>query len=381
MSDTTSYKIALVTNSENVEKFCNENLAEHSLKFYSTLTELADNTLIDNPSCIIIDTTEFEDSGLEACKKLKEDEDTFKTPVVILTNVESLEERLDCYLSGCDDVISIPFDGDEFKVRIQVAAKNKQIIDDVQADANEIWETALEAMSTAGELGGLLIAIEKCILCNNYDELSNEIFAACESYDLHVSFQIRTSKGIFFYGNNITPEKENMENELLNRAKDKGRFFDFGARTIVNFNNISMLIKNMPMDDMEKYGRIKDNIAPFLSSADSRIRAITLQMEVEKQRSVLKRLIKDTQSAVEYIEKQYADHKDRSGELLERLIQEMDATFISLDLSEAEECHFRKLLESSKSQIMELYEGGLEIDNSFEKIMFKIRRTLEASTE
>mgnify|MGYP001556641678 FL=1 len=380
MSDTASYKLTLATNSEEIEKFCEENLSGNEIKVYSTLTELTDNVSMDNPSCIIIDTTEFEDAGLETCKKIKEDEDTFKIPIVILTDAESMEERLDCYLSGCDDVISIPFEGDEFKARIQVAAKNKQIIDDVQADANEIWETALEAMSTAGELGGLLIAIEKCILCNNYDELSNEIFAACESYDLNTSFQIRSSKGIFFFGNNITPEKENMENELLSRAKDKSRFFDFGARTIVNFENISMLIKNMPLDDMEKYGRIKDNIAPFLSSADSRIRAIALQMEVEKQRSVLQRLITDTQAAVEYIEKQYTDHKEQSGELLERLIQEMDAGFISLSLSEAEECHFRQLLENSKAQIMELYEGGLEIDNSFEKIMFKIRRTLETSS-
>ena len=380
MSDTTSFKIALATNSEEIEQLCTDNLSGNEIRNYTTLTELTDNILSENPSCIIIDTTEFDDAGLDTCKSIKEDEDTFKIPIVILTDAQSMEERLDCYLSGCDDVISVPFDGEEFKARIQVAAKNKQIIDDVQADANEIWETALEAMSTAGELGGLLLAIEKCILCNTYDELSNEIFAACESYDLNTSFQIRTAKGIFFYGNNITPEKENMENELLSRAKDKSRFFDFGARTIVNFGNISMLIKNMPLDDMEKYGRIKDNIAPFLSSADSRIRAIALQMEVEKQRSVLQRLITDTQAAVEYIEKQYTDHKEQSDELLERLIQEMDAGFISLNLSDAEECHFRKLLENSKAQIMELYEGGLEIDNSFEKIMFKIRRTLESSS-
>ncbi|THB69550.1 MAG: DNA-binding response regulator [Gammaproteobacteria bacterium] len=377
MSDSASYKFTLATNNEEIENFCKDHLSEHQLVIYSTLTEIADNTIIDNPSCVIIDTTEFDDAGLETCKKLKEDEDTFKIPVVILTDADTIEDRLDCYLCGCDDVISTPFEGDEFKARVQVAAKNKQIIDDVQADANEIWETALEAMSTAGELGGLLVAIEKCILCNSYDELSNEIFAACEAYELNVSFQIRSTKGLFFYGNNLTPEKENMENELLSRAKDKSRFFDFGARTIVNFESISLLIKNMPLDDMEKYGRIKDNIAPFLSSADSRIRAIALQMEVEKQRSVLERLISDTQSAVEYIEKQYSEHKEQSGELLERLIQEMDAGFISLNLSEAEECHFRNLLENSKTQIMELYEGGLEIDNSFEKIMFKIRRTLK----
>lgn len=379
MTETTSYKIVLVTDASDTSKLCTDTLSDHELVIYNSLSEMVENITVDNPFSIIIDTSAIDKEGLTTCEQIKSDEDTFKIPIIILSELDTIDYRLDCYLAGCDDFIAMPFQADEFKAKIQVSAKNKQILDEVQADANEIWETALEAMSTAGELGGLLVAIEKCILCNSYDELSNEVCVATESYDLHCSMQIRSSNGIFFYGNNTSPEKENMENELLTRAKDKGRFFDFGARTIVNFNNISMLIKNMPLNDMEKYGRIKDNIAPFLSSADSRIRAIALQLQVEKQRSVLQRLVTETQTAVEFIEQKYTEHKEESGELLERLIQEMDAGFISLNLSSTEECHFRKVLENGKQQIMELYEGGLQIDNSFEKIMFKIRRTLKTS--
>ena len=261
-----------------------------------------------------------------------------------------------------------------------MAAKNKHIIEEIQADANEIWESALEAMSSAGELGALLLAIEKCILCNTYDELSREVFAACESFELKCSLQIRPPSGILFYAEDLPPEKEQLENELLSRAREKGRFFDFGARTIVNFENISLLIKNMPLDDPERYGRIKDNIAPFVSSANSRVHAIALQQEVEKQRTCLQRLVEETQTAIEYIETRYLEHKDSSVNLMERLTQEMDAGFLTLDLSEAQEKYFLQLLGNSKQQITELYEGGLLIDDSFEKIMRKIKRTLDTSS-
>jgi hypothetical protein len=56
--------------------------------------------------------------------------------------------------------------------------------------------------------------------------------------------------------------------------------------------------------------------------------------------------------------------------------QEMDAGFLSLDLTLQQEEYFTNLLQHNKVEIMNLYEGGMKIDESFQKVINKIKRTL-----
>ena len=49
-------------------------------------------------------------------------------------------------------------------------------------------------------------------------------------------------------------------------ADSTTRFIDFGSRTIINYQDISLLVKNMPLENMGRYGRLKD-LLPVLMSA------------------------------------------------------------------------------------------------------------------
>ncbi len=49
-----------------------------------------------------------------------------------------------------------------------------------------------------------------------------------------------------------------LEKELIEMCDKEARFLDFGSRTIVNYPRVSLLVKNMPLDDMKRYGRVKD---------------------------------------------------------------------------------------------------------------------------
>ena len=57
---------------------------------------------------------------------------------------------------------------------------------------------------------------------------------------------------------------KDLEAHLLDELKDVGRYYDFGKRSVMNYENVSLLVKNMPIEDERRYGAIKDNIFSLL---------------------------------------------------------------------------------------------------------------------
>jgi hypothetical protein len=59
--------------------------------------------------------------------------------------------------------------------------------------------------------------------------------------------------------------------ELLAQHKDAQRFVDIGESTIINYPKLSLLVKNMPVDDSEKYGRYKDLFPHILEVTNEKV--------------------------------------------------------------------------------------------------------------
>lgn len=80
------------------------------------------------------------------------------------------------------------------------------------------------------------------------------------------------SQGIFYsLQSAVCP----LEQELLEQHRYAQRFVDVGASTIINYPKVSLLIKNMPVDDSAKFGRYKDLFPHILEITNEK--AITIQ--------------------------------------------------------------------------------------------------------
>lgn len=74
-----------------------------------------------------------------------------------------------------------------------------------------------------------------------------------------------------------------LEKELMLNAKEGERFIDFGARTIINYPNVSLLIKNMPLDDPSLYGRYKDLFPNILEAKNAKLGTLELHNQLAEQ--------------------------------------------------------------------------------------------------
>ncbi len=70
------------------------------------------------PSLVILDVMLGETNGFEIAQKIRQTKDISKTPIIMLTALSELNNKLEGFNSGVDDYITKPFEIEELKARV-----------------------------------------------------------------------------------------------------------------------------------------------------------------------------------------------------------------------------------------------------------------------
>ncbi len=95
------------------------------------------------PDLVISDVMMPRLNGFELCKRIKDDENTRLIPVVLLTGLDSTEDRIHGIKAGADDFISKPFHLEELQARVGSLIKLKQFTDELEHAEKVIFSLAL----------------------------------------------------------------------------------------------------------------------------------------------------------------------------------------------------------------------------------------------
>ncbi len=97
----------------------------------------------EKPDVILMDIIMPFMNGLEACRKLKSDPETFNIPVVMVTALGDLSHKLEGFKAGADEFITKPFDKNELLLRVQNLIKIKRY-NDLLKDYSNVLEKEVQ---------------------------------------------------------------------------------------------------------------------------------------------------------------------------------------------------------------------------------------------
>jgi putative two-component system response regulator len=95
------------------------------------------------PDLVLLDIVMPEMDGYEVCHRLKNNEQTQLIPVIMITALQELEDKVRGIEAGADDFLNKPFNVAEFAARVRSSLRLKQITDELENAEKVLFSLAL----------------------------------------------------------------------------------------------------------------------------------------------------------------------------------------------------------------------------------------------
>ncbi len=328
------------------------------------------------PDLFLLDVSMPVMDGYALCRQLKDDWGTQDIPVVFISASDNNETRMLCYEAGGDDFIQKPFDPAELLSKLGVAGRILAEKKALREQAGYAQRTAMAAMVSMGELGVVLQFLSKSFACNTLDELAAALLDAMQQYDLQAAVQMRIGDEVLTLSHN--GRNVPLEVSVLNHVRESGRIFQFKSRCVFNYGQVTLLVKNMPLEDAERCGRIRDNGALLAEGADARLRAIETEMLAARRRAGIESALPRLYSTLDGVQANYRRNCFELTQVMIDFQEQLAKAFISLGLMERQEEQLSSMANDFVTRLVGTQDASLEIVGHLEALAEDLKVLLKS---
>jgi len=327
-------------------------------------------------SLLIIDIASLGgEQSISMCRSLKDNDTCKEVSIILIGNGASLDSRLAAYEAGCDDYVA-DADMGELKHRLERVLFNKLANAQLKVQLQQANEMAFIATSDTSDLGVNVQFLLDVNQCNNLDELGMRLFQALNNYGLNCSLQMRSRYAVKnMEANGMAKE---LESALLMECREQGRYVDFGKRSIMNYGDVSLLVKNMPVNDPKKYGAIKDNVFSLLQGAHARIEALDNLYSLEIESQVVKRLVESMRTLMGNVDESYQDVMKDIANVVETMAAGVENSLQFLGMDEFQEKAIQDIMETGIAETTRVFNEGVRIDNGLAQLLDRVEGIMAA---
>ncbi len=313
------------------------------------------------PDIILLDVEMPGINGYEVCDRLRNIESTIEVPIIFLSSHSSLRERMQGYEVGADDYLVKPFEKDNLVARINVLVKYHIERKELREQYQLAHKNAMTAMTGSSELAIAMRFLEKSLSFHSINELAQGLFECTDQLSLECCAMIFKNENTPMWYSSENTAISPLEKELIEMCDKEARFLDFGNRTIINYPCISLLVKNMPLDDLERYGRIKDLLPIILSAVNSKINTVRTEEALTKQSENLLTSFKLIHNSLFYLGTTIVKNRKQSNVIMNQLVQGLNIDFLGMGLEEDQEEFLLTRIDSAIDKALDKMDAGKEI--------------------
>ena len=333
-----------------------------------------------HPDLIILDVEMPGMNGYEVCDQLKNSDKTKNIPIVFLSGCDTLREKMQGYEVGGDDYLVKPFEPESLSAKIKVLLKYRDQHKELHQQYEAAQKTAHIAMTGSSELGLAMQFMEQTFTIHDYEELSNALFTMTDSLSLNTTlmFVVENGEHIWFSSAGaVSP----LESQLLTMMHNEKRIFDFGSRTVISFPNVSLLVKNMPLDDMERYGRIKDLLPVILGALNGKILTLNAEVALKKQSSKLTNSNDAISNSLMGLSKSLQDNQTKSTAIMREMMNDLSLHLPNLGLEIDQEEYILDRIEQAIEESTKLIDSTESTNEIFSQVLNEMHGLTEKQNQ
>ena len=312
----------------------------------------------ERPGMFLLDVSLPGMDGYSFCRQIKDDSSLRHIPVTFVSGHDDIDARLAGYDAGGEDFVVKPFDPDEIKRKIKVAQhtiQNQKSLQE-QAEASEYLSSL--ALASMDEAGIVLQFMSKLIGWNTAAEVAEGLLELMQRYRLVGVVQTRgaeTNLTLSQSGTNIP-----LEVSIVNHVRGMDRIFEFRNRSVHNFDYVTLMVNNMPLDDPDFCGRLRDNLSVAAQGADSRLRAIEVEQENYRSQKIILDVLQSVRESIDAMQQSHTQDRAASTELMVELDQDLANSFVHLGMTDDQERKMESLVGDFMKRLVGLLDRGEE---------------------
>jgi CheY-like chemotaxis protein len=316
--------------------------------------------------------------GYETCRRLRADDATANLPVIFVSAHDTSPERVAAYQAGGDDFIVKPVAAHELQHKVSAMLQQRADLSALADQSRTAHQVAFTAMTSMGELGVLMDFMRRAATCPSPTDIADALLMALEAYGLSGAVQVRGPAGSI--DRHSQQQTAPLQTSVMESLRDMGRIFVFGSRGIVNYARVSLLAHNLPTDDEDHLGRLRDNLALLAEGAETRLEAMEattavglLQADARHTLDMLRTTLTDAAGRAHAARENNQHHTVELLDTLGRLIDSFNVTPIQRDT-------IHDLLHDGIEVALRHYDESALAEGDFERVIFMLEKLAKSKT-
>jgi len=327
------------------------------------------------PDVILMDVSMPGMDGYEACKTIIEHDEN--ADIIFVSANDTTEEILKGYDVGGIDYVIKPFDPNVLSSKIELVIQNRQQKNALKEESQFASKTAMAAMSNSSELGIIMNFMRSSFQLDSLQQLAESVTQVCSQYKLNTTVQLRSEFQTINHGSTLPISP--LEDKLLDRIQHMTeRFTETEKRLFIDYQDVSLLVKNMPYDDQELSGRLKDYLITLAEAAQAKIATQNSNHELSQKRNTeMNHIIEECKKALENFQQAQEKDKKDTMTILDDTIKELEGSFVDLALTETQEEQLITILNAGVDASLAHFESSSHMDSDLGHIILQLEKLID----
>lgn len=347
---------------------------DYDVEKFFTAEDCLQQCLQEWPAMFLLDVNLPGISGYDLCRRIRQMPGGAEIPVIFISSLDTLEDVLAGYDAGADDYVIKPFDQIGLQRKVANLLRLSRERQNLESQARCTDELVTLLQSSLDENALLIRFLRSLAECDNAAAVVDAALRVMADAGLEGAVQIRMRDKIATFSD--TGENSPMAVAVIGHVRELERIFEFGRRSVYNFPRISILITNMPVEDGERCGRIRDSYAIIAESADARLAAIQSVVDKAMIHDGIHDLIEDLGATVKRYAHCHDEARYKASLHTDKLVDSLLAILAHLGLTDPQEEEILGMVRSQSDILVNLYDFASDTNADFSRLSQKLAQVL-----
>lgn len=328
------------------------------------------------PDLILMDVELPGMDGITLCRRIREAGNQH-VQVIFVSSHGDLETRLKAYDAGGNDFLVKPYAPDELRRKVRLAEGFQEQRRRHAEESEYARQSAFTAMSYMGEQGTVIQFLRTSFGCTTPRQLAEALLSALGQYGLQGIVETRDESGVQCFSSKGPCTA--LEQSIIGHARGMERIFQFRDRLAVNYPHLTVLVTNLPLEDAERVGRLRDHLAILAEGAESRLTALDSERRRLAQADGILRAVAGLTRVLEEIDVRQAANRIQTLDAANQYLQDLDRAFVHLGLNETQESALIDMARRITERFSELQYDGKSLGDRLKQVTGELQRMVSGT--